>query len=66
MEKLVVINKLISRNERGFRRMTEKKDSKRSPKETGGPIVKSGPTAGQNRARNADGSWRKKTFRYRF
>lgn len=31
-----------------------------SPKETKGPIVKSGPTAGQNRSRNKDGQWRKK------
>lgn len=40
--------------------MIEKKDFKKAPKETGGPIVKTGPTAGQNRSRNADGSWRKK------
>lgn len=31
-----------------------------SPKDTKGPIVKTGPTAGQNRSRNADGQWRKK------
>lgn len=31
-----------------------------SPKDTHGPIVKSGPTAGDNRSRNQDGSWRKK------
>ena len=31
-----------------------------SPKETKGPIVKTGPTAGQNRSRNNDGAWRKK------
>lgn len=31
-----------------------------SPKETKGPIVKTGPTAGDNRSRNQDGSWRKK------
>lgn len=31
-----------------------------SPKDTGGPIVKSGPTAGQTRSRNQDGTWRKK------
>ena len=30
------------------------------PKDTGGPIVKTGPTAGKNRSRNKDGSWRKK------
>lgn len=32
----------------------------KSPKETGGPVVKTGPTAGQNRSRNKDGEWRKK------
>lgn len=31
-----------------------------SPRNTHGPIVKTGPTAGQNRSRNKDGSWRKK------
>ena len=31
-----------------------------SPRETGGPIVKTGPTAGQNRSRNKNGRWRKK------
>jgi len=31
-----------------------------SPKETHGPIVKTGPTSGKNRSRNNDGSWRKK------
>lgn len=31
-----------------------------SPKETKGPIVKSGPTAGQVRSKNKDGRWRKK------
>lgn len=31
-----------------------------SPKQTGGPIVKTGPTAGNNRSRNNDGTWRKK------
>ena len=31
-----------------------------SPKDTKGPIVKTGPTAGQNRSRNEDGQWRKK------
>lgn len=31
-----------------------------SPKDTNGPIVKTGPTAGQNRSRNKDGTWRKK------
>lgn len=31
-----------------------------SPKDTKGPVVKSDPTKGQNRSRNADGQWRKK------
>ena len=31
-----------------------------SPKDTGGPVVKTGPTAGQNRSKNKDGRWRKK------
>ncbi|WP_456085860.1 hypothetical protein [Ligilactobacillus animalis] len=31
-----------------------------SPRNIHGPIVKTGPTAGQNRSRNKDGSWRKK------
>lgn len=31
-----------------------------SPRETGGPVVKTGPTAGQNRSRNKNGHWRKK------
>ena len=31
-----------------------------SPKDTKGPIVKSGPTRGENRSRNKDGEWRKK------
>ena len=34
-------------------------DSK-SPKDNGGPLVKTGPTAGQVRARNNDGRWREK------
>lgn len=39
----------------------EKEDNKMaSPKETKGPIVKTGPTAGQVRSRNADGQWRRK------
>ncbi|OYW61698.1 MAG: hypothetical protein B7Z31_02440 [Rhodobacterales bacterium 12-65-15] len=32
----------------------------KSPKDTKGPIVKTGPTKGQNRSRNNDGSWRGK------
>jgi hypothetical protein len=31
-----------------------------SPKDTHGPIVKSGPTKGDNRSRDEDGTWRKK------
>lgn len=31
-----------------------------SPKDTKGPIVKSGPTEGKVRSRNKDGAWRKK------
>lgn len=32
----------------------------KSPKDTGGPIVKSGPTAGNVRSRKQDGRWRAK------
>ncbi len=32
----------------------------RSPRDTHGPIVKTGPTKGQNRSRNNDGRWRAK------
>ena len=31
-----------------------------SPKAPKGPVVKTGPTAGQNRTRNDNGEWRKK------
>lgn len=31
-----------------------------SPKDTGGPIVKTGPTKGENRSKNDNGQWRKK------
>lgn len=31
-----------------------------SPKDTHGPVVTTGPTAGQNRSRNQNGRWRKK------
>lgn len=31
-----------------------------SPRDTHGPIVKTGPTAGQVRSRNKDGQWRAK------
>lgn len=37
-----------------------KKDHRKSPRETGGPVVKTGPTAGQNRSRNKSGEWTKK------
>lgn len=40
--------------------MSSKKDSSKSPRDTNGPVVKTGPTAGQNRSRNSDGAWRKK------
>ena len=40
--------------------MSDKKDSSKSPRETNGPVVKSGPTAGNNRTRNDDGRWRAK------
>ena len=40
--------------------MKEKKDPNKAPRYTGGPVVKTGPTAGQNRTRNNDGSWRAK------
>ena len=40
--------------------MSEKKDPSKSPRDTNGPGVKTGPTAGQNRSRNNDGAWRKK------
>lgn len=32
----------------------------KSPKDTKGPVVKSGPTRGENRSRNKDGQWRAK------
>lgn len=37
----------------------EKKDYRQSPKDTNGPVVKTGPTAGNNRSRNKDGAWGK-------
>ena len=40
--------------------MSDKKDLSKSPKDTGGPVVKTGPTRGENRSRNDDGQWRKK------
>ncbi len=39
---------------------TNKKTSKAlSPRYTHGPVVKTGPTAGQNRTRRKDGGWRR-------
>lgn len=40
--------------------MSENKDATLSPNKTGGPVVKTGPTAGQNRSRNDGGEWRAK------
>lgn len=40
--------------------MFGKKDPKQSPSKTNGPVVKTGPTFGQNRSRNQDGAWRAK------
>ena len=40
----------------------EKKDHRSPPQETNGPVVATGPTAGQNRTRNKDGQWRKMTL----
>lgn len=40
--------------------VSPKKDYRKSPRDTNGPVVKTGPTAGQNRDRNKDGSWRAK------
>ncbi len=31
-----------------------------SPNQTGGPVVKTGPTRGENRSRNKNGQWRAK------
>ena len=38
----------------------EKLDPRKPPNKTHGPVVKTGPTAGQPRDRNQDGRWRKK------
>ena len=43
-----------------FNTFTTAYATSKSPKDTHGPIVKTGPTAGQNRGRNQDGTWRKK------
>lgn len=36
------------------------KSAKKPPSQTGGPVVITGPTRGENRSRNKDGTWRKK------
>lgn len=41
-------------------KISVKKDPSKPPRETNGPVVKTGPTAGQNRSRNQDGTWRQK------
>jgi len=41
-------------------REPKKHPTNKSPRETEGPVVKSGPTRGENRSRNKDGQWRKK------
>ena len=40
--------------------LTSTKINSLSPSKTGGPVVKTGPTAGQNRSRNKNGRWRAK------
>ena len=40
--------------------MFGKKDPSKSPRETNGPVVKTGPNAGKNRTRKETGPWRKK------
>lgn len=40
--------------------MSDKKDPKLPPSKTGGPVVHTGPTAGQNRSKNNDGTWHAK------
>ena len=40
--------------------MFGKKNPSLPPSKTGGPVVKTGPTSGQNRSRNDDGRWRAK------
>ena len=48
---------IVVNNHKGVTFMN--KNSK-SPRETHGPVVKTGPTSGQNRSRRSDGAWRKK------
>ena len=40
--------------------MSEKFNPGTPPQQAGGPVVKTGPTAGQIRTRNDDGQWRAK------
>lgn len=40
--------------------MSEKFKPDTPPQKAGGPVVKTGPTAGQIRGRNDDGRWRAK------
>ncbi|MBF2307731.1 hypothetical protein [Staphylococcus hominis] len=40
--------------------MFGKKDPNKSPRETNGPVVRKGPTSGQNRSRTSSGQWRRK------
>jgi hypothetical protein len=40
--------------------VSEKKDPSKSPRYTNGPVVKTGPSFGQNRSRNNDGRWHRK------
>ena len=35
-------------------------NASKSPRDTHGPLVKTGPNTGQVRAKNKDGKWRKK------
>lgn len=37
-----------------------KKDPSKPPSQTNGPVVRTGPTAGENRSKNQDGRWRAK------
>lgn len=37
-----------------------KKDWTQSPRNTNGPVVRTGPTSGQNRSRKNNGAWRRK------
>lgn len=43
-----------------FKTNTKKLPTNKPTRDTGGPVVKTGPTSGQDRSRNQDGTWRKK------